>query len=121
MDGDFLLRVLIKHKAVFVNDIVYKMRKHDKNISANREKRMLASIEIIERLTNSKPEMKSIIGQDCINQRLSYRHYKLAKTLRKKREYQRALENINKAISLRPFAFSYRLYKLLISKEYWRR
>jgi glycosyltransferase involved in cell wall biosynthesis len=113
VDGDFSLRLLGGgYKATFINDVFFKLRKHDDNLSADREQRLLHSIKIIKKLLSEKPELEGIIGRENINKRLAYRYYRLAKTYRKKGKVNAAFESITNAISLRPYSLIYRLYKL---------
>lgn len=116
VDGDFSLRLLGSgYKAAFINDIFFKLRKHDDNLSSDREQRLLHSIKIIKKLLSDKPELEGIIGKENISKRLAYRYYRLAKTYKKKGKFNDAVESISNAISLRPYSLIYRLYKLRFS------
>jgi len=113
VDGDFSLRLLGSgYKAAFINDVFFKLRKHDDNLSADREQRLLHSIKIIKKLLSEKPELEVIIGRENINKRLAYRYYRLAKTYRKKGKTKEAVESISNAVAIMPYSLIYRLYKL---------
>jgi len=112
VDGDFSLRLLGSgYKAAFINDVFFKLRKHDDNLSADREQRLLHSIKIIKKLLSEKPELEVIIGRENINKRLAYRYYRLAKTYRKKGKTKEAVESISNAVAIMPYSLIYRLYK----------
>lgn len=116
VDGDFSLRLLGSgYKVAFMNEVFFKLRKHDDNLSSDREQRLLHSIKIIKKLLSDKPELEGIIGKENISKRLAYRYYRLAKTYKKKGKFNDAVESISNAISLRPYSITYRLYKLRFS------
>lgn len=108
VDGDFSLRFLTKYKAAFMNEVLFRLRKHDDNLSADREQRLLHSIKLINKLLTDKPELEDIIGRENINKRLAYRYYKLAKTYMKKRKRAEARDSIDNAVRLMPSSIVYR-------------
>lgn len=108
VDGDFSLRTLSKYKVAFMDDILIRYRKHDGNISSNREQRMIHSIRLIQNLLSNKPELEDVIGKENINKRLAYRYYKLAKTYMKKRKRAEARDSIDNAVRLMPGSIVYR-------------
>lgn len=111
VDGDFSLRFLTKYRAAFMNEPLIRYRKHNDNISANREQRLLHSIKLINKLLTDNPELENVIGTENINKRLAYRYYRLTKTYMKKKKMAEARESIDHAVRLMPGSIVYRWYQ----------
>lgn len=103
VDLDFAFRVLMKYKVVFMNEPLFKLRRHEGHLGGDSERRTLFNIKAIEKLLREYPEARALIGQDNINRRLAYRYYRLGRIYRKKKRRSDALVAFKKALSYRPF------------------
>ncbi len=104
VDLDFAFRVLAeKYKVAFINEPLFKLRKHSGHIGGDSERRTLYNIKAIEKLFMEYPEVKDIIGQDNINKRLAYRYFRLGGIYKKKKKKDEALNAFKSALSYRPF------------------
>lgn len=118
VDLDFAFRVLMKFKVAFINQPLFKLRRHTGHIGGDSERRTLFNIKAIEKLLREYPEARDLIGQDNINKRLAYRYYRLGGIYRKKKRKSEALEAFKKALSYRPFYASCLLqYGLCLIKK----
>ena len=103
VDLDFAFRVLMKYKVIFINEPLFKMRKHDDHVSGDSERRTRFNIKAIEKLFRDYPEARQQIGENSINKRLAYRYYRLGKITEKKGRRDEALDAYKKSLSFRPF------------------
>ncbi|MDT8316788.1 MAG: glycosyltransferase [bacterium] len=103
VDLDFAFRVLMKFKVAFMNEPLFKLRKHDGHVGGDNERRTLFNIKAIEKLLKEYPEASALIGEKNINRRLAYRYYRLGKITQKKGRKGEALEAYKKSLSYRPF------------------
>ncbi len=113
VDLDFAFRVLMKFKVAFINQPLFKLRRHTGHIGGDSERRTLFNIKAIEKLLSEHPEAKDLIGQDNINRRVAYRYYRLGGIYRKKKKKRDASDAFKKALSYRPFYPSCLLQYLL--------
>ena len=103
VDLDFAFRVLTKFKVAFMNEPLFKLRKHDGHVGGDSERRTLFNIKAIEKLLREYPEARMLIGEKLINRRLAYRYYRLGKITQKKGRKKEALSAYKKSLSYRPF------------------
>jgi len=102
VDLDFAFRVLMKFKVAFMNEPLFKLRKHDGHVGGDSERRTLYNIKAIEKLLKAYPEAKGMIGEENINRRVSYRYCRLGSIYSKKGRKSEALEAYKKSLSYRP-------------------
>jgi len=103
VDLDFAFRVLMQFSVAFMNEPLFKLRKHDGHVGGDSERRTLYNIKAIEKLLTNYPEARDIIGEENINRRLAYRYYRLGNITRKKGRKEEARKAYKKALSYRPF------------------
>lgn len=103
VDLDFAFRVLMKFKVAFMNEPLFKLRKHDGHVGGDSERRTLFNIKAIEKLLREYPEARKLIGEKKINRRLAYRYCRLGKITQKKGRKKEALSAFRKSLSYRPF------------------
>lgn len=111
-DLDLFLRLYMKFPVGYVDQIVFRYRKHQGNISRNEETRLLENIRVIEAFMRDFPEAKDLLGEKRVARRLAYRYYRLAKGRWKKKQWPGARQAIGKAVSFCPFSAKYRYYDL---------
>lgn len=104
VDLDFAFRVLAKkYEVAFINEPLFKLRKHALHVGGDSEKRTLFNIKAIEKLLREYPQAMDLIGRDNVNKRLAYRYYRLGEIYKKKKRKAEALEAFKKALSYCPF------------------
>jgi glycosyltransferase involved in cell wall biosynthesis len=111
MDLDLGFRLLMNFPIAYLDDVVFSYRKHEGNIGRNEELRLTENIRVIEKLLQQYPSARTQLGNDAVSRRLAYRYYRLAKGRWRRNERHQAREALQRAISLRPGAFKYRLYQ----------
>lgn len=118
VDLDFAFRVLMKFKVAFINQPLFRLRRHTEHIGGDSERRTLFNIKAIEKLLSEHPEAKDLIGEGNIKKRLAYRYYRLGGIYKKKKRKAEALEAFKKALSYHPFYASCLLqYGLCLIKK----
>ena len=110
MDLDLTFRIFMRYPVAYLDQVVFYYRKHEGNIGANQELRLLENIKVIEKLMSSFPEAKAILGSGRVGRRLAYRYYRLAKNRWKEGRKQAARTALTQAIALNPLAIKYRFY-----------
>lgn len=99
-DVEFTYRFLLKHKAAFINEVLFKRRTHSTNISrVNSEPKILLAIRITEKLMSQYPDARMIIGNKLINRKMSSLHYKLGRVYYKNNRKNQACDSFKKALS----------------------
>lgn len=112
MDLDLSFRLWARYPMVYLDQVVFSYRKHDGNISANQERRLLENIRVIEKLIQEYPKAEEILGRGRIHRRLAYRYYRLAKTRFKQGNRAEAHTALKAAVGLSPLNPKYRFYQL---------
>ena len=112
MDLDLSFRLWARYPMAYVDEVVFSYRKHDGNISADQERRLLENIRVIEKLLREYPKAEQLLGKGRIDRRLAYRYYRLAKTRLKHGKPAEARAALNAAVRLSPFNPKYRVYQL---------
>jgi len=112
MDLDLSFRLWARYPMAYVDEVVFSYRKHDGNISADQERRLLENIRVIEKLLREYPKAEQILGKGRIHRRLAYRYYRLAKTRLKHGKPAEARAALNAAVRLSPLNPKYRVYQL---------
>jgi len=112
MDLDLGFRLLMNFPVAYLDNVVFSYRKHEGNSGRNEELRLTENIRVIEKLLQEYPGARNQLGNDAVAARLAYRYYRLAKGRWKRNQHQAARQALQRAISLRPGAFKYRLYQL---------
>lgn len=113
-DLDFVFRVLArKYKVAFINDSLFRLRKHPFHLGDDSETRTLFNIKAIEKLLRDYPETRDRIGRANVNRRLAYRYYRLARIYGKKSKKAESLEALKMALSYRPLYPSCVIHYLL--------
>ena len=112
MDLDLAFRLWARYPLAYLDAPVFSYRKHDANISADQERRLLENIQVIENLRRDFPQSEEILGRRRVRARLAYRYYRLAKTQMKKGKAAQARESLRSAVGLSSFNPKYRLYQL---------
>lgn len=112
MDLDLGFRLLMNFPIAYLDDVVFSYRKHEGNTGRNEELRLTENIRVIEKLLQQYPRARDQLGDDVVAARLAYRYYRLAKGRWKRNQRHEARQALQRAISLRPRSFKYRLYQL---------
>lgn len=118
-DMHLAFSIMLKYgNAGFINTPLYKLKKGDDNLSSKGISKQLYSIRVLEELFLSNPEIKGILTDKEVADRLAYRYYHLAQAYRKQGDRNEALEAFKKALSYRPFYASCLLqYGLCLIKK----
>lgn len=111
MDLDLSFRLWARYPMAYLDEVVFSYRKHDGNISANQERRLLENIRVIEKLTREYPKAEELLGKGRIHRRLAYRYYRLAKTHLKHGKPSEARAALDAAVRLSPLNPKYRVYQ----------
>ena len=112
MDLDLALRLYARYPVAYLDKVVFYYRRHQGNIGHNQELRLLENIRVIEKLLHDFPQAEELLGQGRVARRLAYRYYRLGKGRWSAGHKQEAIEALEQAIALCPFALKYRLYQL---------
>ena len=112
-DLELAMRIWMRHPVAYLDEVVFLYRKHGDQLAADSELRLLENIRVIEKLARDFPQAREILGYRRIAYRSAYRYYRLAKSRWSRGEREGAREAIGQAVSLRPGALKYRLYRLL--------
>jgi glycosyltransferase involved in cell wall biosynthesis len=112
MDLDLGFRLLMNFPIAYLDDVVFSYRKHEGNTGRNEELRLTENIRVIEKLLQQYPGARQQLGNDAVAARLAYRYYRLAKGRWKRNQRHEARQALQRAISLCPGSFKYRLYQL---------
>jgi len=103
VDLDFAFRVLMKFKVAFINQPLFRLRRHTGHIGGDSERRTLFNIKAIEKLLSKHPEANDLIGKGNIKKRLAYRYYRLGCIYSKKGKKAESHNAFRKAMSYRYF------------------
>ncbi|MDH3974418.1 MAG: glycosyltransferase [Deltaproteobacteria bacterium] len=103
VDLDFAFRVLMHFNVAFMNEPLFKLRKHDGHVGGDSERRTLYNIRAIEKLLRDYAEAKDLIGEENIKRRISYRYCRLGSIYGRKGRKKDALDAFKKALAYRPF------------------
>lgn len=112
MDLDLAFRLWARYPIAYLDEVVFAYRKHDGNISADQERRLLENIRVIEKLLADCPQAQALLGKRRVQGRLAYRYYRLAKGRLKHGKSTEAWAALNAAVRLSPYHLKYRWYQL---------
>jgi glycosyltransferase involved in cell wall biosynthesis len=103
-DMELAFRIMLKYgNAGFINAPLYRLKKGDDNLSSKGIGKQLYSIRVLEELFLGNPEIKGILNNKEVTDRLAYRYYHLAQAYSKQGDRSEALNALKKALSYRPF------------------
>jgi glycosyltransferase involved in cell wall biosynthesis len=111
MDLDLAFRIFMTFPVCYIDETVFRYRKHEGNIGRNEELRLIENIRVIEKLVKDYPAAGKLLGTQKVASRIAYRYYKLAKGRWQRGQCNDAVQAMDKAVTTYPRSMKYWFYR----------
>jgi GT2 family glycosyltransferase len=108
-DIEYGYRLFTRFTILFLDEVVFRYRVHDTNMSSDRLGTREDIVRILERLYAENGAAAQAIGRDRLEDRLARHYYRIARTRLERGDHESARQMARKATTLRPFNPRYQL------------
>jgi glycosyltransferase involved in cell wall biosynthesis len=112
-DMEYFYRFLARFRAVFVDRVVFRYRRHDANVTGDRLAGRRDIVRILEGLEERDPVLVAQIGRRRLRRRLARHYYRIGRRCLSLGDAEGAHPALARAAALRPFDPRYQLARLV--------